>query len=133
MCQYASQIWCAVSAPVVQGLLVGLGVATFGLVLFPFDIILTRPSEGEMYRYARAVMATKWARRLSWLPATLTFGTLAGYVVIFVWTRGKFCDAKLDHRLQVSIYAWFLVLLATVLAFVGLAVLRRRARRPPGS
>jgi len=132
VCRYAAEAWCAPSAPVAQGVLVGLGVASVGLVLYPFDVVLGRPGDRPLGKYVSAVGTARWGRWLSWLLAALVAATLIGYVAIFVNTKGKFCDAVLSPSQERAICWWTAVALMTGVAFVGLAVLRRLNRRALG-
>jgi hypothetical protein len=74
----ADIIWCGASAPVVQGIFVGLGVSVIGLVVFPFAFVPVRPPGGKQSDYGRIAAYVKWARRVSWLLTSCAGVTLAG-------------------------------------------------------
>jgi hypothetical protein len=118
----ADIIWCGASAPVVQGILVGLGIAAVGLVIFPFNFILVRPVSGRQSDYDQASTYIRWSRRVSWAAAVFTSLALAGYVIIYSDSYGKFCSAHFDHDMQVGIIAWTVVCGVTfaLLALVGI-------------
>jgi len=128
MSKYADEVWCAASAPVVQGLLVGLGVAAIGLALFPFTTELVRP-QGAQAGYRAATTAIRVGRRISWLLALLVTATLVGYVIIYVRARGKFCDAVLDPATRTIVLGWGVVAVATFAMLALLATLRYRTSR----
>ena len=67
----AEIVWCGVSAPVVQGLFVGLGIAAVGLMAFPFAFTLVRPSSGRLADFGRAAVLIKWGTRSAWLASPL--------------------------------------------------------------
>jgi|GEM_PF-6149978 len=133
MCGYAGAVWCGAGAPVVQGIIVGFCAASIGLVVFPFTVEPQRPERGPLSGFATAVTSARWGRRLSWLLGLLTLAALAGYEVMFVRARGKFCDATLDATARTTACWWIWEVAATVLAFAALATLRRRTRRAPDS
>ena len=128
----AEIVWCGVSAPVVQGLFVGLGIVAVGLMAFPFGFTPVRPPGGKLADYGSAAELLRWGRRLVWLAGPLTVITLAGYVGLYSATSGRFCTARLDHREQsaVTIWAWVAVLTFVILATS--AVIRARARKLGG-
>lgn len=128
MGEHADEIWCAASAPVVQSLLVGLGIAAIGLALFPFTTELVRP-RGAQYEYRRATTALRVGRRISWLLPLLVTATLAGYVVIYVRADGKFCDAALGPVARIFVVGWGAVTVVTFLVLALMAALRSRANR----
>jgi hypothetical protein len=121
-------IWCGVSAPVVQGFFVGLGVASVGLVFFPYAFSLARPRSGQQSDYSRADRAVRWGRRLSWLLGVFTALTLAGYIVIYVSARGKFCNARLDAFAERLILYWTAATIVTAVLLIVSVTLRWRAR-----
>lgn len=125
----AGALWCAAGAPVVQGVLVGLGVSATGLVFFPFDVTMTRPRTGPQTGFAQATAAVWWARRLSWLVAGLSAVTIGGYVVIFVAAGGRFCGAQLSPAAEMLVVIWSIVTGVTLVTLAVSAGLRRRARR----
>ena len=128
----AEMVWCGVSAPVVQGLFVGLGIAAVGLMAFPFGFTPVRPPGGRVADFGSAAQLLRWGRRLAWLAGPLTVITLAGYVGLYSATSGRFCTARLDHREQqaVTIWAWAAALTFVILATS--AVIRARARKLGG-
>src|SRR5690242_19251210 len=72
-------IWCGVSAPVVQGVFVGLGVSVVGLIVFPFAFIPNRPTSGIQSNYHRTTKYLKWSRRAAWALGLFAGITLGGY------------------------------------------------------
>jgi hypothetical protein len=126
--EIADEVWCAASAPVIQSLLVGLGVAAVGLAVFPFTARLIRP-EGAQRRFREATTAVRLGRRISWLVAVTAALTLAGYVVVYVRARGKFCDAVLDPASRTIVVAWGATAVATFTLLAVLAALRHRTHR----
>jgi hypothetical protein len=122
-------VWCGADAPVVQGLLVGLGVAAVGVALFPFDLRLVRPRSGRLSGFARAGRVVRWARAFSAALAVLTPLTLAGYVGLFVSTGGAFCDARLNAAQADLVLVWAVTAAVTFLVLAVAAGLRRAARR----
>jgi hypothetical protein len=128
----AELVWCGVSAPVVQGLFVGLGIAAVGLMAFPFGFALVRPSSGKLADFGSAANLIKWARRLAWLVGPLAVITLAGYVGLYSVTSGRFCTARLSHREQTGVIIWAWVATFTLVVLATSAILRARARRLGG-
>jgi hypothetical protein len=128
----AEVVWCGVSAPVVQGLFVGLGIAAVGLMAFPFGFTLMRPPGGRLADFGSATQLIKWGRRLAWLVGPLTGITLAGYVVLYAATSGRFCTARLDHREQAAVIIWACVAALTFVTLATSAILRARARKLGG-
>ena len=133
MCEYADEAWCAVSAPVVQSLLVGLGVAAVGLAFFPFTVDLVRPLKGDQLSYRTATTAVAWGRRISWPLVLLASVTLAGYVVVYVRAHGRFCDAVIDQTTRRILCGWTFVATLTFVVLALLAILRHRASRASAS
>lgn len=125
----AESIWCAASAPPVQGMLVGLGLLSAGLAFFPWQVRLKRPDSGPMSEFAGALHLVRWTRRLSWLLVPLVATTLGGYIVIFVRTQGKFCDAVLAPPEEAMILAWGSAFAATTVVVGVGAVLRHQIER----
>ena len=128
----AEVVWCGVSAPVVQGLFVGLGIAAVGLMAFPFGFTLMRPPGGRLADFGSATRLIKWGRRLAWLAGPLTGITLAGCVALYAATSGRFCTARLDHREQAEVTIWACVAALTLVALATSAILRARARKLGG-
>jgi hypothetical protein len=128
----AEVVWCGVSAPVVQGLFVGLGIAAVGLMAFPFGFTLMRPPGGRLADFGSATQLIKWGRRLAWLVGPLTGITLAGYVALYAATSGRFCTARLDHREQTEVIIWACAAALTFVALATSAILRARARKLGG-
>ena len=129
----AEIVWCGVSAPVVQGLFVGLGIAAVGLMAFPFAFTLVRPSSGRLADFGRAAVLIKWGRRLAWLRGPLTVITLAGYVGLYSATSGRFCTARLSHPEQTGVIVWAWIAALTFVVLATSAILRARARKLGGS
>lgn len=103
----ADVVWCGVSAPVVQGVFVGLGITTVGLIAFPFSFFPQRPPSGlRQSNYHRAETYLKLARRASWALAPFTVLTLSGYVILYSGASGKFCTARFDPNMQTGVYVW---------------------------
>ena len=125
----AEVLWCGVSAPVVQGLFVGLGIAAVGLMAFPFDFTLVRPPGGRLGDFGAASELIKWGRRLAWLVGPLTVITLAGYVALYSATTGRFCTARLSHREQTGVIVWAWIAAFTFVLLATCAILRARARK----
>lgn len=119
-------VWCGASAPVVQGFLVGLGVAAVGLVFFPFGLRLEQ--SGRRSDYVNQKAAQDIGKAVSLLLAVLAAGTIAGYLVIYVSASGMFCGAPLSPWAARLVVVWTYVLGATALAMVAAVVLRWRAR-----
>jgi hypothetical protein len=128
----ADVIWCGVSAPVLQGVFVGLGIAAIGLVAFPYSFVLARPSTGAQVGYGRAASYVRWARRMSWFLAALTVLTLLGYVIFYADASGKFCTAKFDSSMQVALFIWTGLAAATFVLFVITGFIRFQTRRLQG-
>jgi hypothetical protein len=124
----AELVWCGVSAPVIQGLFVGLGIVAVGLMAFPYGFTLVRPSSGRLADFGRAAVLIKWGRRLAWLVGPLTVLTLAGYVGLYSVTSGRFCTARLSHREQTGVIVWVWVATFTLAVLATSAILRARAR-----
>jgi hypothetical protein len=129
----AEVVWCGVSAPVVQGLFVGLGIAAVGLMAFPFGFTLMRPPGGKLADFGSAAELIKWGRRLAWLVGSLTVITLAGYVALYSATSGRFCTARLNHREQTGVIIWAWVAALTFVVLAISAILRARARKLGGN
>ncbi|HEY0640382.1 MAG TPA: hypothetical protein VGD67_22355 [Pseudonocardiaceae bacterium] len=120
------------AAPVVQGILVGLGAVAVGLVFFPYGVAPIRGPGQPLTPYVRRERFVRFGRVLSWCLAALVPASLAGYTVIFVQARGKFCDAVLGEPTKHLICVWVAVLILTVVLAVVAAGLRRWARRTTG-
>ena len=129
----AEVVWCGVSAPVVQGLFVGLGIAAAGLLAFPYGFTLMRPSGGRLADFGSAAQLIKWGRRLAWLAGPLTVITLAGYIALYSASSGRFCTARLNHREQTEVIIWAWVAALTFVVLATSAVLRARARKLGGN
>lgn len=129
----AEVVWCGVSAPVVQGLFVGLGIVAVGLMAFPFGFTLIRPTGGRLADFGSATRLIKWGRRLAWLVGPLTVITLAGYVALYAGTSGRFCTARLNHREQTEVIIWAWVAAVTFVVLATSAILRARARKLGGN
>jgi hypothetical protein len=125
----ADIIWCGASAPVVQGIFVGLGVSVIGLVVFPFAFVPVRPPGGKQSDYGRIAAYVKWARRVSWLLTSCAGVTLAGYVILYTDANGKFCSAHFDQHMQLGVYIWTGFTGATFAILVVTAILRGLSRR----
>lgn len=125
----ADIIWCGVSAPVVQGVFVGLGISVVGLIVFPFELVLVRPATGIQANYARAAGYVKWARRIAWALAVFSCITLFGYVVLYSDASGRFCTEHFDQHMQLAMYIWTGVTGITFALLVMTAVLRGLTRR----
>lgn len=102
----ADIIWCGTSAPVMQGIFVGLGVSAVGLIVFPFAFVPVRPLGGKQSNYGRITTYMKWAKRVSWALGAFAVITLAGYVILFTDASGKFCTARFDQHMQLGVYIW---------------------------
>jgi hypothetical protein len=102
----ADIIWCGVSAPVLQGVFVGLGISVVGLIAFSSGFVLVRPASGKQSGYGRAAAYVKWARRLAWALGVFAGATLIGYVILYSDASGKFCTARFDHKMQVAVLIW---------------------------
>jgi hypothetical protein len=120
-------IWCGVSAPVIQGILTGLGIVVSALVLFPYESI--RSLDGPRYRYAQATTYARWARWIGWVLGPLALLSLAGYIVLYVAARGKFCDASLTPLERKWIVLWAAATVVTLVLAAISAVMRRAVRR----
>lgn len=125
----ADLIWCGVSAPVIQGVFLGLGIAAVGLVVFPFDFVPVRPSTGRLAGFGAASGLVRWGRRIAWLVGAMTVVTLGGYVALFTSTDGKFCTARLDGREQTAVIIWSCIAAVTFGVLTISAILRALARR----
>lgn len=129
----AELIWCGASAPVLQGLLVGLGAVTVGLIVFPFGIVLIRPRSGELSSFTAAQIFVKWGQRLAWALAGFAALTVAGYVWLYVIAQGKFCGARLSAEDQLIVIIWSCVGGVNFVLVILTGLLRWRARRSTGS
>jgi hypothetical protein len=125
----ADIIWCGVSAPVIQGIFVGLGVSAVGLIVFPFGFLPQRPSGGAQSDYSRAKSYLKWAKRVAWALAVCAPVTLAGYVILYADASGKFCTQRFDHTMQLAVFAWTGITGVTFGLLVLTAILRGLARK----
>src|ERR1700733_11130870 len=99
-------IWCGVSAPVIQGIFVGLGVSAVGLIVFPFAFAPARPPSGVQSKYRQAKTYLKWARRTSWALGLFGSVTLSGYVILYADASGRFCTEHFDHQMQIVVFIW---------------------------
>jgi len=117
-------IWCGVSAPVIQGIFVGLGVSAVGLIVFPFAFIPTRPSAGIQSGYRRATVYLKWSRRVAWALALFASITLGGYVVLYTDASGRFCTERFDGHMLLGVYIWSVTTGITFSLLVVVALLR---------
>ncbi len=122
-------IWCGVSAPVVQGVFVGLGVSAVGLVVFPFAFVLVRPPSGTQSNYSRATVYLKWARRTSWALGVFAGITLAGYVVLYTDASGNFCTERFDRHMQLGVFVWTGAAGTTFALLAVIAILRGLTHR----
>jgi hypothetical protein len=122
-------IWCGVSAPVVQGVFVGLGVSAVGLVIFPFAFVLVRPPSGTQSNYRRASTYLKWARRTSWALGVFAGITLAGYVILYADASGNFCTERFDQHMQLGVFIWTGAAGITFALLVATAILRGLTHR----
>lgn len=115
-------IWCGVSAPVVQGVFVGLGVSAVGLIVFPFAFALTRPPSGVQSNYTRARDYLKWGKRTAWALGVFAGITLAGYVILYSDASGTFCTEHFDRHMQIGVFIWtgFAVVTFALLAMVAI-------------
>ncbi len=125
----ADIIWCGVSAPVIQGIFVGLGISTVGLVFFPFNFSLIRPATGGQSSYSQAARYVRWAGRISWALAAFSSITLIGYVILYSDSSGKFCTERFDPNMQVGVYIWASITGVTFGLLVITAFLRSLTRR----
>jgi hypothetical protein len=125
----ADIIWCGASAPVVQGIFVGLGVSVIGLVVFPFAFVPVRPSGSKQSNYGRITAYVKWARRVSWALTAFAGVTLTGYVILYTDANGKFCSVHFDQHMQLGVYIWTGFTGVTFAMLVVTAILRGLSRR----
>lgn len=122
-------IWCGVSAPVVQGIFVGLGVSAVGLIVFPFAFALTRPPSGIQSNYGRAQAYLKWARRTVWALGAFAGITLAGYVILYTDASGNFCKEHFDRHMQIGVFIWTGFAGITFALLAAVAILRGLTHR----
>ena len=125
----ADIIWCGASAPVVQGIFVGLGVSVIGLIVFPFAFVPVRPPRGKQSNYGRITAYIRWARRVSWVLTAFAGVTLAGYVILYTDANGKFCSVHFDQHMQLGVYIWTGFTSVTFAVLVVTAILRGLSRR----
>lgn len=125
----ADIIWCGVSAPVVQGVFVGLGISVVGLIVFPFEFVLVRPAAGVQSNYGRAATYMTWTRRIVWALAIASGITLLGYVILYSDASGKFCTERFDQHMQLAVDVWAGVTGLTFALLVITAILRGLTRR----
>ena len=125
----ADIIWCAANAPVVAGVFVGLGISAVGLILFPFQFALTRPTTGQQAGYGRAASYLSWARRIAFALGIAVGMTLAGYVIFYTDASGQFCHARFDRPMQVAVLIWTAIVGFTFALLVVTAILRMLAQR----
>lgn len=117
-------IWCGVSAPVLQGVFVGLGVSAVGLIVFPFALVLARPPSGVLSNYHRAETYLRWGRRTAWALGMFAGATLVGYVILYTDASGRFCTEHFDQHMQLAVFIWTGVTGITFALLVATAVLR---------
>jgi hypothetical protein len=117
-------IWCGVSAPVVQGVFVGLGVSAVGLIVFPFGFVLSRPLTGIQSNYGRAATYVKWARRTAWALSICAGITLIGYIILYSDASGKFCTEHFDQHMQLAVFIWTGITGVTFALLIVTAILR---------
>lgn len=117
-------IWCGASAPVVQGLFVGLGVSAVTLVVFPFAFIATRPAVGIQSGYRRSTTYLRWSRWAAWVLGPAAIIALVGYVMLYTDASGNFCPERFDGHMQLVIYIWTAASSLTFALLVLVAVLR---------
>jgi 4-amino-4-deoxy-L-arabinose transferase-like glycosyltransferase len=122
-------IWCGVSAPVIQGVFVGLGVSAVGLIVFPFAVVLARPPSGILSNYHRAEIYLKWGRRTAWALGIFAGATLVGYVILYTDADGKFCTEHFDRHMQLVVFVWTGVTGITFALLVATAALRGLTHR----
>lgn len=125
----AELIWCGASAPVIQGLMIGIGAIAVGLVAFPFAVTLSRPMSGRQSEFARARGLVRWTQRLAIILAFFSTLTVSGYVYYFVAANGRFCNSKLSPDNQLGIDVWGAVSGLTVVLAATSSTLRWLARR----
>jgi hypothetical protein len=125
----ADLIWCGAGAPVVQGILIGIGAAAIGLAAFPFAILPQRPTSGKFSGFARARTLVFWGRLLAVLLAFFIVLTVAGYIVLFVAADGRFCNARLTSHDQLAIVVWCCAAGVTLGIVILSGVLRWVTRR----
>ena len=121
-------IWCGVSAPVIQGIFVGLGVSAVGLIVFPFAFAPTRPASGIQSKYRQATTYLKWARRTSWALGIFASATLSGYVILYADANGRFCTEHFDQQMQLAVFIWTGTTGVTFALLVATAILRGLTR-----
>jgi hypothetical protein len=126
-------IWCGVSAPVIQGIFVGLGVSVVGLLVFPFAFVAVRPSSGRQSNYDRTTTYVKRARRTSWAVALFAGITLIGYVILYTDASGRFCTEHFDPSMQLGVYIWTVVTGITFALLVLTAIWQGLARHFSGA
>jgi hypothetical protein len=119
-------LWCGAGAPIVEGFLIGLGVATVGLIVFPFRFSIERPA-GRQTSYSTAKSALRWAKVASWLLALLSAAALVGYLVIYVGARGKYCDARTTPAIEHLVVPWAITAVGTIGLLIVSIWLRRLA------
>lgn len=124
----AGLLWCGASAPVVEGFLVGLGIAVVGLAVFPFGFRVERQAGSKWSVHEAASSAVGRAKVMSWLLLALATLTLGGYVVIYVGAQGKYCDAGPSPAVQALVVPWAGTTALTVVA-LGVSVWLRRVAR----
>lgn len=124
----ADIIWCGTSAPVMQGVFVGLGVSVVGLIVFPLTFAPVRPLSGKQSNYGRITTYVKWARRVSWALGVFAGITLAGYVILYTDANGKFCMVHFDQHMQLGVYIWTGFTGGTLTLLVIIAILRGLSR-----
>jgi hypothetical protein len=121
-------IWCGVSAPVIQGVFVGLGVSAVGLIVFPFAFVPARPATGLQSKYRQATIYLKWARRTAWALVLFASVTLSGYVILYADASGRFCTEHFDRQMQLVVFIWTGATGITFALLVATATLRGLTR-----
>lgn len=124
----AGWLWCGVSAPMIEGFLVGLGIAVAGLAIFPFGFRLEHLAGDKWSAHGASDSAVRRGKVVSWLLVPLTALTLGGYVAIYVGTRGKYCDADPSPAVEWLVVPWAITSAVTVVV-LGLSVWFRRVAR----
>jgi hypothetical protein len=124
----AGLVWCAVSAPMIEGFLVGLGIAVAGLAVFPFGFRVQHLAGDKWSDHAASALAVRWGKVMSWLLVPLATVTIGGYVAIYVGARGKYCDAGPSPAVQWLVVPWAITGAVTVVT-LGLSVWLRRVAR----
>jgi len=122
-------IWCGASAPVIQGVFVGLGVSAVGLVIFPFAFVLIRPPSGRQSNYKRATAYLKWGRRAAWALGVFASISIAGYIILYTDASGRYCTENFDSRMQLGVVIWTGAVGITFALLAATAILRGLTHR----